>query len=224
MKITILTLFPEMLAGPFDHSIIKRAREDGKLTIEYVHIRDFGIGTHKMADDKPYGGGVGMVLRADVVIPAIQKSKCSSACNEKIFLMDAGGEKFTQKIAQDLSILDHLILICGHYEGVDERVVEYIDGKISIGDYILTGGELPAMVITDAVCRLIPGILGKDDSSKEESFSEGLLEYPHYTRPEIFDEKKVPEILLSGNHSKINEWRKEQQINRTKKIRPDLLS
>lgn len=209
MKISILTLFPEMMKGPFDHSIIKRAVEKKLVEIEYVNIRDFGIGKHKIVDDKPYGGGVGMVLRIDVIDKALQNVKCQ----ERIILLDPRGEKFTQQKAEELAKLDHLILICGHYEGVDERVKNLIDESISIGNYVLTGGELPAMVIVDSVVRLIPGVLAKPQATALESFSKrGYLEHPQYTRPRSFKGWEVPEILLSGNHRKIEEWKSEKGV------------
>lgn len=240
MKITILTLFPEMFVGPFDHSILKRAKDKKILTIDFVNIRDFGIGKHKIVDDKPYGGGVGMVLRVDVVEKAIESARCASSqktksaqrnCKEKVILLDAQGKLFNQKNANKLSKFDHLILVCAHYEGVDERVRDLVDEEISIGDYVLTGGEIPAMVLTDAISRLLPNVLGKDESSISESFQEIikddkkvlLLEYPQYTRPEEYKNKKVPKILLSGNHREIDNWRLNEALKKTRKKRPDLL-
>lgn len=244
MKITILTLFPDMFAGPFDHSIIKRVKEKGLVEIEYVNIRDFGLGKHQIIDDTPYGGGVGMVMRVDVVHEAIKKATCNKqhatsnvspvTCHEKIILLTASGKPFTQSLAKEYSQLDHLILICGHYEGIDDRIKHYIDEEISIGDFVLTGGELPAMLITDAVTRLIPGAI-TDGAVEDESFSVGapglvnahsnapLLEYPHYTKPQDYDGHKVPDVLLNGNHAKIDTWRKEKAIEKTAKVRPDLL-
>lgn len=204
MKISILTLFPEMFVGPFEHSIIKRAQEKGKVTIDLVNIRNFGIGRHKIVDDKPYGGGVGMILRVDVIDKALAKFK-----NRRIVLLDARGRTFDQKKARELAKLDHLILIAGHYEGVDERVKEYlVDESLSIGNYVLTGGEIPAMVVVDSVVRLIPGVLEKPQATKLESFSENNLEHPQYTRPQIYKNWKVPQVLLSGNHKAIEQWRK----------------
>jgi tRNA (guanine37-N1)-methyltransferase len=229
MKITILTLFPEMFAGPFDHSIIKRVKEKGLVEIEFVNIRDFGLGKHKVIDDSPYGGGLGMVMRVDVVSKAISNVKCQISnvkCNEKVVLLTASGKQFKQEIAQSYSELDHLILICGHYEGVDDRIRHYIDEEISIGDFVLTGGEIPAMLIADAVTRLLPGAI-TEGSVEDESFSqkdELLLEYPHYTKPQEYDGHKVPEILLSGNHPKIGEWRREKAVEKTKAVRPELLN
>jgi tRNA (guanine37-N1)-methyltransferase len=232
MKITILTLFPEMFAGPFDHSILKRVKEKGLIQIEFVNMRDFGIGTHKMIDDTPYGGGVGMVMRVDIIHQAIQHAKKTfsqqynnETMKQWVVLMTASGKPFKQSLAKAYSQLDHLILICGHYEGIDDRIKHYIDEEVSIGDFVLTGGEIPAMLITDAVTRLIPGAI-TEGATEDESFSrrdEVLLEYPHYTRPQSYDNQEVPEILLSGNHKKIEAWRKEQAIAKTKKVRPDLL-
>lgn len=229
MKTSILTLFPEMFKGPFDHSIIKRALDKKIVEIEIVNIRDFGIGKHKVVDDKPYGGGSGMLLRIDVVEKAISyiKKKNSKHKKTKIILLDPKGKIFNQKRARQLAKFEHLILICGHYEGIDERINNYINEKISIGDYVLTGGELAAMIITDSVMRLIPKVLGKDDSCDKESFEETkeglLLEYPQYTRPSDYKEKTVPKILLSGNHRKISQWRKKEAIKITRKQRPDLI-
>lgn len=210
MKISVLTLFPQMFNGPFDYSIVRRAKDAKLLEINFVDIRNFGIGKHKMVDDKPYGGGHGMVLKVDVLKSAIDKvtDKKLSNTEQKIFLTSAKGETFNQGTAKELSKLKHLILICGHYEGVDERIKNYIDGEISIGDFVLTGGEIPTMLIIDSVARLIPGVL-KDGVTENESFSEeNVLEHPQYTRPEKFLGKNVPEILLSGDHAKIEQWKK----------------
>ncbi len=215
MKISILTLFPEMFQGPFEYSIIKRAREKELIEIIYVNIREFGIGKHKAVDDTPYGGGIGMVMRVDVIHSAIMASKCQTGedtnCREKTILLSASGKTFKQSIAKTYSKLDHLILVCGHYEGIDARIKHFIDEEISIGDFVVTGGEIPAMLITDAVTRLIPNVL-KDGATENESFSLGrienpLLEYPHFTRPQSYENHAVPEILLSGNHHEIEKWR-----------------
>ncbi len=230
MKISFLTLFPSMFLGPFSESIIKRAVENKVIDISYINIREYGIGKHKIVDDTPYGGGAGMLLRVDVLDQAITAARCKdTACKERVILMDAGGDTFTQKKAHALALYDHLIVICAHYEGVDQRVRELIDEEISIGDYVLTGGELPAMVLADTVVRLIPGVLGKDESSQNESFQktgqedETLLEYPQYTKPAAYKNFTVPEILLSGHHKNIQAWRKEKAKKRTKEVRPDLL-
>lgn len=224
MKITILTLFPEMFAGPFDESIIKRAQEKGLLKIKLVNIREFGLGVHKVVDDRSYGGGVGMVMKVDVLDAAIQavKNPKLSKTTQKVILMDPRGKVFNQTIAQDFSHLEHLILLCAHYEGIDERVRSLIDGTISLGDFVVTGGEIPAMLITDAVGRLVSGVL-KPDATANESFSENLLEYPQYTTPAVYNGMDVPEILRSGNHAAIEKWRREEAIKITEKHRPDLL-
>ncbi|MDE2025010.1 MAG: tRNA (guanosine(37)-N1)-methyltransferase TrmD [Patescibacteria group bacterium] len=228
MKITILTLFPEMFVGPFDHSIVKRAQEKGLIELKFVNIRDFGLGAHKMVDDRPFGGGTGMVLRVDVIDHAIQAVRNSSLnkTDEQCVLLDARGKTYSQIIAHNFSKLKHLILLCGHYEGVDERIRSLVDATISIGDFILTGGEIPAMLIIDSVSRLVSGVL-KEDATTFESFSthEGmmLLEYPQYTQPREYNSMSVPEVLVGGNHKRIEEWKKEQGILITKTHRPDLL-
>lgn len=202
MKFTILTLFPEMFAGPFDYSIVKRAKNQGKISIDFVNIRDFATDTYKSVDDHPYGGGVGMILRVDVVDRALRNRK------GKIVLLDPRGERYTQKKAREYAKLDHLVLVCGHYEGVDARVDRLVDEKLSIGDYVLTGGELPAMVIIDSITRLLPGVLKKAEATQSESFTkEGVLEFPQYTRPENYKGLKVPDVLLSGNHAEIEKWK-----------------
>lgn len=233
MKISILTLFPEMFVGPFNHSIIKRAKEKKIITIDFVNIRDFGIGKHKIVDDKPYGGGVGMLLRVDVVAQALVSARCKNqdSCREKVILLEASGNQFNQKRAHALTTYNHLIFVCGHYEGIDERIKTLVDEEISIGDYVLTGGEIPTMVITDCIVRLLPSVLGKDESSHHESFEEitidnkktRILEYPQYTRPEKYDNLPVPDILLSGDHEKIAQWKTQESLKHTKKKRPDLL-
>nr|MBI5455568.1 tRNA (guanosine(37)-N1)-methyltransferase TrmD [Candidatus Levybacteria bacterium] len=200
MKISIITLFPEMFKGPFEQSIIKRAIDRKVVEIKLINLRDFGIGKHQLVDDTPYGGGMGMVLRVDVLENAIKnaKDKKLDKNKQRIILLSAHGGKFDQKLAREFSELENLILICGHYEGFDERIKEYIDQEISVGDFILTGGEIPAMLITDSVLRLVKGVI-KEESWTNESFSP-LLEYPHYTKPRIYKKSTVPQILLSGNH------------------------
>lgn len=224
MKISILTLFPNLFQPFLSTSILDRAREKNIVEYELIDIRKFGEGNHKSVDDRPFGGGAGMVLRADVLTKAWKSVYSKDAYT---LLMSAGGKTFNQKRAWQLSKIPHLIIVCGKYEGVDQRFVDkYVDEEISIGDYVLTGGELPALVVVDTLVRLIPGVLKKEEAALEESFSlgeEGLLEYPHYTRPEDFEGEKVPEILLSGNHKEIAKWRKEKSLEKTKKIRPDLL-
>lgn len=213
-----------MFSGPFAESIIKRA-QDKKLVEIYIHnLRQWAKDKHKTIDDHPYGGGTGMLLMVEPVYRALREIKNKSK-NLKVILVDPGGTPFTQKKAQELSKLDHIILIAGHYEGVDQRIREHlIDEEISIGDYVLTGGELPVMVVVDSIVRLIPGVLEKPEATLLESFTDNLLEHPQYTRPEDFRGWKVPEILLSGDHKKIEKWRKEQALERTRKERPDLAS
>ncbi|MBL7159652.1 tRNA (guanosine(37)-N1)-methyltransferase TrmD [Candidatus Microgenomates bacterium] len=221
MQIDILTLFPKMFKGPFDESIVKRAQEKGLVKISIHDLRKWSQDAHKTVDDRPYGGGAGMIMRVDVIERAILKIKNQKS---KIILLTPQGKVFNQKTAKKLSKHDHLILICGHYEGIDERVREnLVDEEISIGDYILTGGELPAMIVTDAIVRLIPNVLKKPEAIKEESFSKNLLEFPQYTRPADFKNWKVPKVLLSGDHKKIEKWRKKKALEKTKKRRPDLL-
>lgn len=209
MTVSILTLFPKMFQGPFDYSIVKRAKDQEKIAIHIINIRDFSTDKYKSVDDHPYGGGLGMILRVDVVDRALEslRSKVKGQ-RSKTILLDPRGSTFTQVKARELAKLDHLILICGHYEGVDARVRTLADESISIGDYVLTGGELPAMVITDTIARLLPGVL-KEEATQSESFSiSHTLEYPQYTRPEEYKGLRVPEILLSGNHRKIEDWKK----------------
>lgn len=247
MKISIVTLFPKMISGFFDESIIKKAQEKGLVQIELVNLRDFGIDDHGTVDDKPYGGGAGMVLRADVVAKAIEKVKSDKALT---VLTSAKGKVFDQRKAEEFSKLEHLIIVAGHYEGFDERVLDFIDEEVSIGNFVLTGGEIPVAAVVDSTVRLIPGVLKKDEASKEESFYEvsieelekvledneqvkkmkskgvktvSLLEYPHYTRPDDFQGKQVPGVLLSGNHQEIKNWRLQKSFEETLKKRPDLL-
>ena len=219
MKFDVLTLFPEMF-NCLNERIIGRAVEKEQININLVNIRDFSTNKHKKVDDTPYGGGAGMVMMPDVVYSAYNSVKTDNA---KVIYMSPQGKTLNQIKVEQLAKEDHLIILCGHYEGIDQRVLDKIvDEEISIGDYVLTGGEIPAMVLIDSVSRYVEGVL-KADSIKEESFSDGLLEYPQYTRPEIFEGEKVPEILLSGNHQEIDKWRKEKSLEITKKKRPDLL-
>lgn len=219
MKFDVLTLFPEMFEI-LNQSIIGKAKEKKLIDINLINIRDFSKNKHKKVDDTPYGGGAGMVMMPDVVYDAYKSLNSKDA---KVIYMSPQGQKLNQKKVVELSKEKHIILLCGHYEGIDQRVIdEIVDEEISIGDYVLTGGELPAMIVIDSVSRYIEGVL-KDDSTKEESFSEGLLEYPQYTRPEVFNGKQVPEVLLSGHHENIDKWRREQSLINTKKKRPDLL-
>ncbi|OQX51416.1 tRNA (guanosine(37)-N1)-methyltransferase TrmD [candidate division CPR3 bacterium 4484_211] len=236
MTIDILTLFPNMFKGPFDESIIKRAVDKNLLSINIHNLRKWATDKHKTVDDKPYGGGEGMILKVEPVFRAVQQLKDKFSQTQKrkrkkgfshVILTSPAGRKFNHRIAKKLSDLQHIIIICGHYEGVDQRIFNHIaDERLCIGDYILTGGELPAMVIVDAVSRLIPGVLGKEASRQAESFSyqKSLLKYPQYTRPEEFEGMKVPEILTSGNHKEIEKWRKEKAKELTEKYRPDLIS
>jgi tRNA (guanine37-N1)-methyltransferase len=214
MKIDILSLFPKMFSGPFNESIVKRAREKNLAKITIHDLRDWGIGERRTVDDRTYGGGVGMILMVEPIYKAIKKLKTKEA---KVILLTPQGKTFNQAAAQRLSKEKHLILISGHYEGFDERIKEHlVDEEISIGDYVLTGGELPAMVICDTIVRLIPGVITKEDATKFESFSEkNLLEYPQYTRPENFKGWKVPKVLLSGNHAEIERWRKNEATKKT---------
>jgi len=218
-----------MFSGPFSTSILKHAEEKQLVSIHFVNIRDFGLGVHQVVDDSSYGGGIGMVMRVDVLKEAIDsaRDKTLPSEKEKVVLLTADGQIYTQRTAEGFASLSHLILICGHYEGVDERIREYVDEEISIGDFVLTGGEIPAMLITDSVTRLITGVL-KEGVTSAESFSQKdngnyLLEYPHYTRPAVFEGKAVPEILLSGNHQEIAKWRLEKAKEKTKARRPDLM-
>ncbi|HZR18519.1 MAG TPA: tRNA (guanosine(37)-N1)-methyltransferase TrmD [Verrucomicrobiae bacterium] len=221
MKIDVLTLFPAMFAGPLDESIIARARRSGLLQLSVHNLRDYAHDRHKTVDDRPFGGGPGMLLKPEPIFEAVEKL---AGENTRIILMSPSGRLFNQAIAQQLAQLDELLLVTGHYEGFDERIREQLaDDELSIGDYVLTNGALPAMVVIDAVTRLLPGALGDDESAHEESFSHGLLEYPQYTRPAEFCGMKVPEVLLSGNHAQIAKWRAEQSRARTEERRPDLL-
>jgi len=222
MQVDIITIFPEMFKGPFDQSIIKRAQEKKLAKINIHDLRQWTEDKHKTVDDKPFGGGPGMIMKVDIIdkaIAAVRKKELKG----KTILLTPQGKTFKQKRAEEISRLEQIVLICGHYEGFDERVRELVDEEISVGDYVLTGGELAAMVVTDAVVRLIPGVVGNIESTKDESFSADGLEYPQYTKPVEYKGKKVPEILLSGNHAKIKEWRKKKAVEKTKKIRPDLL-
>ncbi len=222
MKIDIVSIFPGMFETPFSDSIIKRAREKGLVEINMHDIRDHATNRHRKVDDTPYGGGAGMVMMAEPLVKAVEAIERDKKSLR--ILMTPQGEPFSQGTARDLVELDQLVLICGRYEGIDERAREIIaDREISIGDYVLSGGEIPAMAVVDAVIRLIPGVLGNDESIEHESFEKGLLEYPQYTRPEEFRGKKVPSVLLSGNHAEIDGWRQDEAIKRTKARRPDLL-
>jgi tRNA (guanine37-N1)-methyltransferase len=222
MRIDVLTLFPGMFRGPFEESIIKRAVERGLLRIETYNIRDFAGGRHRVVDDYPYGGGAGMVMKPEPIFEAAESVGWQGA---RTILMAPSGRRFDQRVAEELAREEHIVLICGHYEGIDGRVREQlVQDELSIGDYILTGGEIPAMVVCDAVVRLIPGVLGAEESPVNESFSSGLLEHPHYTRPPEYRGWRVPDVLLSGNHARIEAWRRKQSLLRTLRVRPDLLT
>ena len=221
MKIDVLTLFPGMFPGPLDESIIKRACESGRLRLGIRDLRDYTHDRHRKVDDRPFGGGPGMLMKPEPLFEAVEDLRGEKT---RVILTSPAGRPFRQEIARELAGEDHLLLICGSYEGFDERVRERLaDDEISIGDYVLTNGALPAMVIIDAVTRLLPGVLGDDESSVDESFSESLLEYPQYTRPAEFRGMSVPEVLLSGDHAAIERWRREQACKRTGQRRPDLL-
>ncbi len=249
MKISIITLFPNMIQGFFNESIIKKAQDKGIVDIEIVDLREFAVDTYGTVDDRPYGGGAGMVIRPDVVVEALKKVT-KGRSKKKVFLTSAKGKPFTERKAEELTKEKHIIILAGHYEGFDERVMKHIDEEISLGDFVLTGGEIPAAAIVDAVVRLLPGVLKKSEATKEESFFQmpvddlievcgedeilGLLkknnihqvqlvEYPHYTRPEVFEGEGVPEVLTSGNHQEVQKWRIRQSYQQTKEKRPDLL-
>ena len=220
MKINIITIFPDMFTAPFNHSIMKRAQEKKLLTIETVNPRDFAQDKHQMVDDYPFGGGAGMVLKPEPMFAAVESLKTSG--KKRVLLMCPSGQPFTQEKAKELAQYDELIFLCGHYEGIDERAFKEVDLEISLGDFILTGGEMAAIPVIDSVLRLVPGVLNKSESHEDESFSDGLLEYPQYTRPEIFEGESVPSVLISGHHENIRKWRRLKSLEITKKRRPDL--
>ena len=219
MKINILTLFPEMF-DIFNHSIVGKAKEKGLIDIEAINIRDYTMNKHKKVDDYPYGGGAGMVMSAQPVVDAIRDSK--KANKGKVIFLGPRGKTFDQKMAEELSKEEELIFVCGHYEGIDQRAFKEVDMEISLGDFVLTGGEMAAIPVIDSILRLIPGVLNKEESHQDESFSDGLLEYPQYTRPEVFEDERVPEVLLSGHHENIRKWRRLQSLLVTKERRNDL--
>ena len=219
MKIDVLTLFPDMFNGVFDESIIKRALNNGLVEINVHNIRDYSNDAHKKVDDTPYGGGAGMVLMCQPIFDAV---KALRSDNSKVILLTPSGKLYKQSIALDLSHEKHLIIICGHYEGFDERIKTIVDIELSIGDYILTGGEIPCMVLIDSITRLIDGVIRKE-SYENESFTNNLLDYPTYTKPRTYEGLSVPDVLVNGDHEKINKWRREQQIKLTEENRPDLL-
>lgn len=226
MKIDVLTTFPEIFEPVLGASIVGRAREAGIAAVAVHDLRKFTEDRHRTTDDAPFGGGPGMVMKPEPFFRAVEAVRCTedASCREEIVLLCPQGERFEQGMARELAGKDHLILLCGHYEGVDERVREHLATRaISIGDYVLTGGELPAMVVVDAVVRLLPGALGAEEGAASDSFAEGLLEYPQYTRPEEFRGWKVPEVLLSGHHEQIRRWRRKESLRRTRRLRPELL-
>jgi tRNA (guanine37-N1)-methyltransferase len=219
MIFEILTLFPQMFTGPLTESMLKRAQDAGLLSIHLTDIRDFTTDKHHVADDTPYGGGGGMVMKAEPLLAALDAVQGHGPS----ILMTPQGRPFTQQVAQELSQHERLIIVCGHYEGVDDRARSFIDDEISIGDYVLTGGELPAMILVDAIARLIPGVLGADHGAAQDSYATGLLEHPHYTRPAELRGQSVPDVLLEGHHAKIDVWRRRESLRRTWQRRPDLL-
>lgn len=222
MRVDIISIFPGAFDGPFSESIIKRAREQGLLNVNIINPRDFTHDRHRTVDDRPYGGGAGMVMKAGPIFDAVESVRTPQS---HVILTSPQGAPFTQARARELAVMEHIIIVCGAYEGVDERIrSSLVQEELSIGDYILTNGSLAAMVFTDAITRLLPGALGCADSAIEESFSDGLLEYPQYTRPETFRGMSVPTVLLSGNHGGIAEWRQQQATARTQERRPDLMS
>jgi tRNA (guanine37-N1)-methyltransferase len=221
-RVDIITLFPDMFKGPFDMSMLWKAQDRGLLQIKFWDLRQFGLGTRRTVDDTPYGGGDGMVLKPEPMVAAIEAAKAENA-GARVVALTPSGHLYRQATARELAQLPGLILLAGHYEGFDERIMSYVDDQLSIGDYVLTGGELPAMVIVDSVARLIPGVLGGELSAHDESFSEArLVEYPHFTRPEEFRGDRVPEVLLNGHHAEIARWRQAQAMEKTRAFRPDL--
>jgi tRNA (guanine37-N1)-methyltransferase len=222
MIFDILTLFPDMFEV-MNHSIIKRAREKGLIDINIYNIRDYTANKHKKVDDYPYGGGVGMVMQAEPIYNAVEAIKSKYGFKPFTILMSPRGKRFNQILCRELSDIKHIMLICGHYEGIDERIMPLVDMEISLGDFVLTGGEIAAMAVVDSVSRMVPGVLSSSESFEDESFYQGLLEHPQYTRPEVFMDMKVPDVLLSGNHENIRQWRRFQSLKLTLHKRPDLL-
>jgi tRNA (guanine37-N1)-methyltransferase len=223
MRIDLLTLFPEFFASPLSQSMLHRAQVQGAVTYRVINLRDYTADRHQVTDDRPFGGGPGMVMKIEPLCAAIRAVREADP-RTRVILMGPSGAVFDQAKAQELAGHPHLLLICGHYEGVDDRIHFYIDEELSIGDYILTGGEIPALMVADAVTRLLPGVLGGEGATEEESFQEGLLEYPHYTRPREFEGHEVPQPLLEGDHGRIARWRRQQALARTVRQRPDLLA
>lgn len=223
MRIDFLSLFPEFFASPLSQSMLRRAQELGAVTFRVINLRDYAHDRHRVCDDRPFGGGPGMVLKIEPLVAAIRALKQEDP-GAWVILLSPQGRLFDQEKAGELAQRSHIVLICGHYEGVDDRVRFYVDEELSIGDYILTGGEIPALAVADAVTRLLPGVLGGEGAASEESFQAGLLEYPHYTRPRVFEGHEVPEVLLSGDHAAIARWRRREALKRTARKRPDLLA
>ncbi|MFC4810688.1 tRNA (guanosine(37)-N1)-methyltransferase TrmD [Paenibacillus sp. GCM10023250] len=224
MRIDVLTLFPEMFEGVFGASILGKAREKGIVSLNAVNFRDYANNKHNTVDDYPYGGGGGMVLKPEPLFAAVEDLMPEDGPKPRVVLLCPQGERYTQRKAEELSASEHLVFVCGHYEGYDERIRQHlVTDEISVGDYVLTGGELPAMVVIDSVVRLLPGALGNENSAVTDSFSTGLLEYPHYTRPAVFRGWEVPEVLTSGHHANVETWRRQQSILRTLERRPELL-
>ncbi len=222
MRIDLLTLFPEFFESPLNQSMLRRAQALGKVSFRVLNLRDFASDRHKVTDDRPFGGGPGMVMKPEPLVTAIRRVREDDP-GTRVIMLTPSGRLFDQETAVALAEAPSLLLVCGHYEGVDERVRRFIDAEISIGDFILTGGEIPALVVVDAVTRLIPGVLGNDAATEEESFQTGLLEYPQYTRPRDFEGLMVPEVLLCGDHARIARWRRQQALRATLALRPDLL-
>lgn len=220
MRVDILSLFPDYFRGPFDVSILKRAQEKGLLDLNLIDIRSFAKGKHAKVDDRPYGGGPGMVLMPEPVCEAIRSVKKDKS---HVVYLSPQGEKLTAAKCQELSQKEHLVLLCGHYEGVDERALKEVDEEISIGDYVLTNGCLAAIVLVDAMARFIPGVLGHEEAAGQDSFQDGIFDVPHYTRPEVFEGMAVPEVLKTGNHAEIAKWRRNKALAKTKRVRPDLI-
>ncbi len=225
MRIDVLTTFPEMLRPVLEESILKRAQAAGVVSVNLLDLRAYTEDRHRTTDDAPFGGGVGMVMKPEPFFRAVRSVQCSEECQEEIILFAPQGRRFDQALAQDLATRDHLILLCGHYEGVDDRVRQGLATMtLSIGDYVLTGGELPALIVIDAVTRLLPGALGDDESAHTDSFGDGLLEYPQFTRPAEFEGMPIPDVLLSGHHDQIRRWRRKESLRLTKALRPDLFA
>lgn len=224
MKIDILTLFPEMFDSPFNYSMVKRAIDGKQVEIHPINFRKYGVGKQQMVDDTPYGGGAGMLLKPEPIFEALEEIETTNPQTKKrIVLMDPAGKPFNQAMAEDFSKEEHLIFICGHYEGYDERIRTLVTDEVSLGDYVLTGGELAAMVMIDATVRLLPGVVGNESSIIDDSHSTGLLEHPHYTRPAVYKGMEVPSVLMNGNHGLIEEWRHKESLRRTFQRRPDLI-